>query len=115
MAVWKKTDGQCWYCGMLTMLTAEPRHEQFCIDHFIAWGDGGTHDLSNLVPACRSCNASKRQRSLEEYRASLARRGLPYFSREHVRYLKELGIPLPPDFPCYPVVTFWFESKGLEP
>ncbi len=29
------------------------------IDHVVPLSAGGTHDFSNLVPACRSCNGSK--------------------------------------------------------
>lgn len=42
----------CHYCGK-PATTA---------DHRIAVGDGGTHALSNLVPACGPCNFSKQDR-----------------------------------------------------
>ena len=37
------------------------------IDHIIPISKGGTNDLDNLVPACRSCNASKNDRTLAEW------------------------------------------------
>lgn len=113
--VWLKTQGRCWYCGQGTAETTLSLKEQFCIDHFIPWSEGGTHALNNLVPSCRSCNAGKRNRSLEEYRRILSRKGLPLFSEPHIAYLKALGVTLPPDFPCYPSIVFWFEEQGLEP
>lgn len=62
-AVWEKTDGHCWYCGRLT----NP-FSNFEIDHFQPLADGGTNDLSNLVPACTTCNRSKHAQSLEVFR-----------------------------------------------
>ena len=40
----------CFYCGSLN-------HIQ--IDHVIPVSKGGRHSIGNIVPACRSCNASK--------------------------------------------------------
>jgi 5-methylcytosine-specific restriction endonuclease McrA len=39
------------YCGT---------HEKITIDHFIPLVSGGDDILKNLVPACYTCNASKR-------------------------------------------------------
>ena len=38
------------------------------IDHVIPVSKGGTHDLSNLVPACRPCNASKGDKDVDSWR-----------------------------------------------
>jgi len=43
-------DGVCVYCG-----SPDPCD----IDHFVPKKLGGTNDLNNLVPACRSCNSRK--------------------------------------------------------
>lgn len=51
MAVW---GNQCWMCGGV--------YEE--VDHVIPIALGGPHCLSNLRPACRSCNASKGARPL---------------------------------------------------
>lgn len=37
----------CVYCGA----------EATSIDHIYPWGQGGTHDRHNLVPACEVCNS----------------------------------------------------------
>jgi 5-methylcytosine-specific restriction endonuclease McrA len=42
--------GLCAYCGEAKKLT---------MDHIDSIGAGGAHDISNIVPACRSCNGSK--------------------------------------------------------
>lgn len=114
-AVWDKTAGCCWYCGLQTRpasFGAAPSPEDFCLDHQTPWEEGGTHQLSNLVPACRTCNSRKGKLSLEAFRAREARRGLPHFTPEHIAYLEKLQIPLPPGFPCYPLLTFWGEQRG---
>jgi 5-methylcytosine-specific restriction endonuclease McrA len=38
------------------------------IDHVIPVSKGGSNALENLAPACRGCNASKRNRTPEEWR-----------------------------------------------
>lgn len=42
-------DPECFYCGQPAT----------CIDHLTPVSKGGTGELSNLVPACRSCNCRK--------------------------------------------------------
>jgi hypothetical protein len=49
---------KCAYCGK-----AEPTE----IDHFQPSSLGGSNDWDNLVPACRSCNASKNGKLPQEW------------------------------------------------
>lgn len=56
--VWAKTDGCCWYCGKQT----NPFRD-FTVDHVHPVSLGGSDDVDNLVPACRSCNCSKGARA----------------------------------------------------
>ncbi|MFD7557397.1 HNH endonuclease, partial [Streptomyces sp. NPDC059835] len=48
------------------------------VDHLVPHDEGGRDDITNLVPACRSCNSSKRNRT-----------GLP-----HDRVTSELACPV---------------------
>jgi len=48
--------GKCAYCQK------EPWVD---IDHIVATSRGGKHELSNIVPACKSCNSSKRAETWE--------------------------------------------------
>lgn len=57
-AIMAKTDGKCAYCGT---------DENMTIDHMVPVGRGGTDDFSNLLPACRACNADKRHMTHDEY------------------------------------------------
>lgn len=53
---------RCAYCpAVLTRATAQR-------DHIVALARGGTNDISNIVPACTSCNNRKRCRSAEDFR-----------------------------------------------
>lgn len=50
----------CFYCGETS------QH----IDHVIPISRGGRHSIGNLVPACLSCNLSKSNKFLVEWKAS---------------------------------------------
>lgn len=56
MKILKKTGGKCTYCGMdLMSCPAEAN-----IEHLLPKVHGGRNSIDNLVPSCRSCNASKK-------------------------------------------------------
>lgn len=56
-AVWDKTGGFCHYCETNLYRHAGP--SEFHVDHVIPFIEGGSDELSNLVPACRTCNLKK--------------------------------------------------------
>lgn len=49
---------RCAYCHAEKPLT---------VDHLVPLARGGTDDISNIVPACRSCNSKKNARTAEEF------------------------------------------------
>ena len=49
----------CFYCKST---------EKIQIDHIIPVSKGGRHSIGNIVPACRSCNASKCDKYLIEWK-----------------------------------------------
>lgn len=57
-AVFAEKGQSCFYCG------APACH----IDHVHPKSRGGTDDLSNLVPACVTCNISKGAKTIKEWR-----------------------------------------------
>lgn len=51
-----ETDNRCVYCGK--------KFDVLEIDHVEPLTKGGRHDVDNIVPACKSCNSSKGNRTL---------------------------------------------------
>jgi len=49
----------CTYCGS---------SDKIEIDHIVPLSKGGRHSIGNLTPACRSCNGSKGNKFLREWR-----------------------------------------------
>jgi 5-methylcytosine-specific restriction endonuclease McrA len=65
--LWKKAQPKvCHWCGV----KCEKRFE---VDHYVALSKGGAHVASNLVIACRSCNARKHARDPLEFAQSVGR------------------------------------------
>lgn len=54
--------GRCAYCGQRRRLT---------IDHVQPLSKGGSHTMSNIVPACQSCNSSKGDRAAPTFQPLL--------------------------------------------
>jgi 5-methylcytosine-specific restriction endonuclease McrA len=68
---WKRLlarhDGRCAYCGSSGRIT---------VDHILPLSRGGMHSIGNVLPACFSCNASKRDRLLIIWRHRVLRHRL---------------------------------------
>lgn len=60
----------CAYCEQPTDGLPDP-------DHVTPLSRGGSNSTTNILPACRDCNADKWDMTLDEWPADRARRGLP--------------------------------------
>lgn len=61
--IFERCEGRCAYCGKgLELGTFDA-----CIDHVKPLAKGGNNEDDNLVMACRRCNASKHDKTLEEW------------------------------------------------
>jgi len=60
--IFARDDYTCQYCG--------ERGKKLECDHVVAVAKGGSHDDQNLTTACIACNRSKRDKSVEEWRAA---------------------------------------------
>lgn len=66
--VWHRTNGRCCYCGK----GLNPfERTGYTSEHIVARVKGGTNEVENLYPCCKSCNSQKNAKSVEEYRAYL--------------------------------------------
>ena len=64
--IFNKYKGHCAYCG------CRLKTNTMTIDHLKPQSNGGTSDIDNLMPACRSCNATKADGDIELLRIALA-------------------------------------------
>lgn len=129
MKVFSKTNFRCAYCGEeldLDIKRPEIKYMDgveyynggcqvnYAIDHVIPKKKGGTNDISNLLPCCKSCNSQKGSKDLESFRTSLTfkKYNIPKFSKEQLHYLAS-KINLKDIFP--PRVKFYYETlKSIE-
>lgn len=69
MAIARKFDYTCAYCGDRPSGLLEP-------EHVIPLSRGGSNSSTNLLPACKPCNSDKRDLPLADWARDRARRGL---------------------------------------
>ena len=54
----KKYDWKCAYCGNAIKIRTH-HGDPHGFDHVVALKFGGKHEVSNIVPSCKTCNVSK--------------------------------------------------------
>ena len=101
--VWRKTEGLCWYCG-------KDFKDRMTIDHVQPVSQGGSDELDNLVPCCKSCNSAKGGRSVDEYRLVIQRKKGMILELKQIMWLYSKGIEVPDPDPC----LFYFETHNLK-
>ncbi len=112
-AIFDKTAGRCWYCGVTLCAETHNDPDSYCIDHIVPMRHGGRTALSNLRASCRKCNGQKLSKSVEEYRAWIEWRsaGCEAFTENQTEWLSIHGI----DLPHPPRHYFWGDNTSDDP
>lgn len=100
--IWDKCNGRCWYCG-------KKLHPFFFhFDHVEAYSTGGEDTTDNLVLSCITCNISKHNMSINEWRMRLSRK---YGKAKEDELLRQ-GLEVSKEPYGYdPVILFYFERR----
>jgi 5-methylcytosine-specific restriction endonuclease McrA len=108
--------GRCWYCGIVLLVekitmtySASPSPQLFVPDHVTPISKGGTHEASNLVASCWTCNSSKKNQTLEEFRKSKVRHSGALFTDKQIDFWKRRGVKLP-KLPESEIYSFYGEA-----
>lgn len=64
LAIYLRDGFACAYCGR-DLSSASPR--EISLDHLVPQCDGGSHESSNLVTACLSCNSRRQNLPWRQY------------------------------------------------
>lgn len=105
-AVYDKCGGHCAYCG------CELAFKDMQADHVVSlYWHNGADNISNMLPACRSCNHYKGTSTLENFRKHIER--FPQvLMRDNVTYKNAVRFKLVVPNPHK--VVFYFEELGIE-
>jgi len=107
--VYAKTNSRCGYCGIEVSVYEDP------VDHIVPRSLGGNNSDENLMACCHQCNASKGNRSLEEFRLWLVWRDFcreKKFSVYQISWLVQ-NTNIAEQFPRENM-TFYFEEAACE-
>ena len=73
--LFRKYGGHCSYCGKVL----DP-FDDYVVDHLIPVSKGGSDDPDNLMLSCHPCNATKRDKLLEDFRQVTKSKIIKYIS-----------------------------------
>lgn len=105
-AVYDKCNGHCAYCG------CELVFKVMQVDHVVSLEyHNGADDVTNMLPACRSCNHYKSTMTIERFRQAVER--FPQvLMRDNVTYKNAVRFGLVDPKPHK--IEFYFEKLGIE-
>lgn len=108
LAVFERDGGVCQYCGAVCSSVND-----HTLDHVTPIALGGGHDANNLRTACKACNCSKKNQTIDEFRFSQTVRNSAIgniISSTQAAALIAAGIEL--NLP--PLHVFFFEKGGTQ-
>lgn len=92
--IYRRDGRQCLYCGRHCSSKIGRPWERASLDHVIPLERGGTNAASNLVLACRGCNARRRDLPILDYLGLVARTDAQ-FEAWVAKLARRLSAPLP--------------------
>lgn len=98
--VYNKYDGHCGYCGK------EIAYKDMQVDHIFPRYLGGTDDVNNLLPSCRSCNFRKQTYSVGKFRDILRAQAKKEMDRFQAKQSADYKLIEYHDHP----IVFYFED-----
>ena len=104
--IYKKYNKKCAYCG------CDIEYKDMHIDHVEPIHNGGVDEISNLTPACRSCNHYKSTYDLETFRQQLGLIPIRLSGKSHIIFgiAERYGLVKKTD----EKVKFYFERVKLD-
>lgn len=104
LKIWNKYNKKCAYCG------SDLEYKQMQVDHIEPKFLGGSDDIENLNPSCRSCNFYKGTFTIEGFRNQLTTLIIRVRKPFIFRLAEKYGIVKTTAKP----IKFYFETKPKE-
>ena len=103
--IYDKCDHRCAYCG------CDLEYKDMQVDHAKPLRCGGVDEMSNMLPACRSCNHYKATLTVEKYRKHID--GIPdRLNRDSIPFAVGRRFGVVDENKKH--VVFWFEELVIE-
>ena len=103
--IYDKCNRRCAYCG------CDLEYKDMQVDHAKSLRCGGADEMSNMLPACRSCNHYKATLGVEKFRRYIE--GIPHrLNRDSIPFAVGKRFGVVEDHQKH--VVFWFEELGIE-
>ena len=106
LEIFNKTNGHCAYCGCELTLHLDNNKPIMHVDHVNALRRGGEDEMSNMLPACRSCNHWKSSYTLEGFRKEIGN-SVRQLNKYYVLFKGAVRFNQVQETPCK--VVFYFE------
>jgi len=88
LAIYLRDRFSCLFC-LADLHDADPA--DITLDHVVCRADGGTHDETNLVTCCRSCNCSRQDKPLARFAGKETRAHIRRNTRRSLKPYRRLA------------------------
>ena len=88
LAIYLRDRFTCLFC-LADLHDADPA--DITLDHIVCRSDGGTHDETNLVTCCRTCNCSRQDKPLARFAGPETRAHIRRNTRRNLKPYRKLA------------------------